>query len=390
MIRFMFVAFFTLGIIACSGAEPVAKTQPAASYPTTSQQAVNQTESQITVQMGAQPDSNTKKLVLPDKKIKKDEIVQLSIYVKADEWCYIDRSKNEKSVEKQMTWYGIFMNSKLQIRPVQGCPGDLAGLKFLDKVIQVNGIETSDRESVIKELRSTYKVRNVTLLIERNLTRPNIDANPPVLLPPENLTDAFMRKHDILANLYDEPFNVLDLEKDDLVRAPEFKLERLINRGTLLTNDQAVLKSSDLQDVPYLLTFWATWCPVCHRTQPVLQFLQDHSDQIDNLQVITITDESAEIANKYLNELARVPDRRLTKEDSFVESFDKINWTYDNGINTSYEVLVNGKQVRSNYKVRAYPTSFLIYNGLIYNIYSSTPDINQLLHDLSMLMKKIS
>lgn len=38
MIRFMFVAFFTLGIIACSGTEPVAKTQPTVSYPTTSQQ----------------------------------------------------------------------------------------------------------------------------------------------------------------------------------------------------------------------------------------------------------------------------------------------------------------------------------------------------------------
>ena len=38
MIRFMFVACFTLGIIACSGTEPVAKTQPTVSYPTTSQQ----------------------------------------------------------------------------------------------------------------------------------------------------------------------------------------------------------------------------------------------------------------------------------------------------------------------------------------------------------------
>lgn len=99
---------------------------------------------------------------------------------------------------------------------------------------------------------------------------------------------------------------------------------------------------SDYKGKVVFIDFWATWCPPCRQSIPVVENLYEEYKNNDKLVILGIN----------LNE-----DKSTIVK--FVEE-QKIN----------YKVLMSDSKVLSNYKVRGIPAFFIIdKNGKIYNKY---------------------
>lgn len=119
----------------------------------------------------------------------------------------------------------------------------------------------------------------------------------------------------------------IGLEKGEI--APDFELQTL--------NGETV-KLSDLRGERVMVNFWATWCPPCRAEMPDMQKLHETTD-IKILAVNLIdTESSPEVVPEFLDELG-----------------------------LTFPVLLDEESELANeYKIVAYPTSFMIdSNGRI-------------------------
>lgn len=119
----------------------------------------------------------------------------------------------------------------------------------------------------------------------------------------------------------------IGLEKGEI--APDFELQTL---------DGETVKLSDLRGERVMVNFWATWCPPCRAEMPDMQKLHENTD-VKILAVNLIdTESSPEVVPEFLNELG-----------------------------LTFPVLLDEESKLANdYKIAAYPTSFLLdSNGRI-------------------------
>ncbi len=119
----------------------------------------------------------------------------------------------------------------------------------------------------------------------------------------------------------------IGLERGEI--APDFELKTL---------DGETVKLSDFRGERVMLNFWATWCPPCRAEMPDMQKLHENTD-IKILAVNLIdTESSPEVVPEFLDELG-----------------------------LTFPVLLDEESELANeYKIVAYPTSFMIdSNGRI-------------------------
>ncbi|PHR57909.1 MAG: protein disulfide oxidoreductase [Arcobacter sp.] len=109
-------------------------------------------------------------------------------------------------------------------------------------------------------------------------------------------------------------------------RAPDIKDENLPQLSTLLTNGE-LFSTTDYQNKPVLIHFWATWCPTCKLEAANIQSISE------NFNVITIAVKSG--------------------SDAKINSFLKDNDLNFKVINDAEGILSQG------FDVQAYPTSFI-------------------------------
>lgn len=105
--------------------------------------------------------------------------------------------------------------------------------------------------------------------------------------------------------------------------APDFQLETL---------DGETVKLSDLRGERVMVNFWATWCPPCRAEMPDMQKFHENTD-VKILAVNLIDTESSR---------EKVP-----------EFLDELGLTFP-------VLLDEGSELATEYKIVAYPTSFMI------------------------------
>lgn len=111
---------------------------------------------------------------------------------------------------------------------------------------------------------------------------------------------------------------------------------------TLLTTGGDELNLSDLRGTPVLVNFWATWCPPCRAEIPALE--QTYRQFGGDVLVLGV-------------DVQENPDQVAT----FIQDYDM-----------SYPVVIDGSaEVAKTYRVRAFPTSYLIdERGVVIQIYN--------------------
>src|SRR5699024_8149677 len=111
--------------------------------------------------------------------------------------------------------------------------------------------------------------------------------------------------------------------------APDFQLETL---------DGETVKLSDLRGEKVMVNFWATWCPPCRAEMPDMQKFHENTD-VNILAVNLIDTES--------------------NRDNVPEFLDELGLTFP-------VLLDEESEIATEYKIVAYPTSFMIdSNGRI-------------------------
>lgn len=114
---------------------------------------------------------------------------------------------------------------------------------------------------------------------------------------------------------------------------------------TLTDTNGGDMKLSELRGKKVLLNFWATWCPPCRVEMPELEKFA-HNKADDDIIVLGVN---------------------LTKTEG--SSQDVVPFVQKNNISFPVVLDLDGS-VMSQYKVIAYPTSFIIdEQGIIRNIY---------------------
>ncbi|MBN8209946.1 TlpA family protein disulfide reductase [Bacillus sp. NTK071] len=99
--------------------------------------------------------------------------------------------------------------------------------------------------------------------------------------------------------------------------APYFELEEL--------SSGEIIRLSDFEDKPVMITFWASWCPDCMRDLPMKEQFYQHAD-LDKLGFITINvtgRERSEEAGKAFTNTHQLPFPVLA--DIGRETYDKYN-----------------------------------------------------------------
>ena len=128
--------------------------------------------------------------------------------------------------------------------------------------------------------------------------------------------------------------------KETVVESDEIGLERgeIAPDFELQTLDGETVKLSDLKGEKVMVNFWATWCPPCRAEMPDMQKFHENTE-VKILAVNLIeTESSPEVVPEFLEELG-----------------------------LTFQVLLDDESKLANdYKIAAYPTSFMIdSNGRI-------------------------
>lgn len=137
---------------------------------------------------------------------------------------------------------------------------------------------------------------------------------------------------------------------DDTQRTTGVRIGHIAADFTLTALDGTTVQLSDYRGKRVLLNFWATWCPPCKAEMPHLEkFWQEAQQQGIVVLGINLTD----------------TERSVDHVASFVTERDL----------TVPVVLDQGGYVRDLYRVRAYPTSFIVdSNGVIRGVYQGAID----------------
>lgn len=151
-------------------------------------------------------------------------------------------------------------------RVIPNTPAERAGFEGGDILKAIDKEKIRDREGLMEILRN----KGVGTTVKVHFTR-------------KNKSEIKDLKLEILPDM-------LDLARANLVkkRAMDFELVDVMKKK--------VIKNSDLKGKPYILEFWATWCPACRAAAPhISRWAKAHP----GIPVIGISDEDPEIIKAF-------------------------------------------------------------------------------------------
>jgi thiol-disulfide isomerase/thioredoxin len=133
-----------------------------------------------------------------------------------------------------------------------------------------------------------------------------------------------------------------------------------LETGTLFEKDKKFLSSVDLNNRPYLLNFWATWCGPCRAEFDELEELWQESSTLNGLAVIGVN---------------------VAEDEKKAKNFVELK-------SSTFEILLDlDSELSNEYKVTGIPATFLIYNGEVYDRWSGPISPNRVKASLKRLQE---
>lgn len=176
-------------------------------------------------------------------------------------------------VRQVQPWLGVEIDPKvlkegiLVKRVITGAPAERAGFKDGDILKAIDKEKFNSRDALMSILRN----RGVGSSVKVHFTR-------------GGKNEVRDLKLEILPDM-------LDLAKANLLNrpAPAFELIDVVST-------KKKVKNADFAGKPYILEFWATWCPACRAAGP---YIEKWAKAHPGIPVIGISDESPEVISAY-------------------------------------------------------------------------------------------
>lgn len=199
-------------------------------------------------------------------------LIAISIILAFSVTLFSSPLKAQGGARQVQPWLGVEIDPEpikdgiLIKRVIPSAPAERAGFQGGDVIKAVDKEKIGNREGLMKVLRD----KGVGATVKVHFTRKGKDESKELKL--EMLPD------------------MLDLAKANLIGkpAPDFAIE------TLETKEKLSPKS--LKGKPYILEFWATWCPACRAAAPrVNEWAKAHP----KIPVIGLSDEEASLITRF-------------------------------------------------------------------------------------------
>ncbi|MBP1949626.1 peroxiredoxin family protein [Virgibacillus litoralis] len=164
----------------------------------------------------------------------------------------------------------------------------------------------------------------------------------------------------ISGNSISAPMDEEEKAEEEVVNSDEVGLEegQIAPDFELKTLEGETVKLSDFRGERVLVNFWATWCPPCREEMPDMQKFYENKD----LEILAVN----------------LTETENSKEDvtEFVEDFE-----------LTFPILMDeNSDVANAYKVRAYPTSYMIdSNGRIQFIAMGAMNYEMMVEELAKM-----